>query len=175
MSAIHVCPLSRLAETLRASGAASVVGLLGRADSRPALPDPVSRRLALDLSDITVPVAGHVLATRAHVDSLLRFVLDWDRGAPLLIHCYAGVSRSTAAAFAALCALDPATPETTHAATLRAASPTATPNALIVALADDVLGRAGRMNAAIGSIGRGVACFEGNVFHLPVRRARGAG
>ena len=80
---------------------------------------------------------------------LLEFVGGWDRAAPLLIHCFAGVSRSTAAAFISACALAPQRDEGEIALALRAASPTATPNARLVALADAALGRAGRMTRAI--------------------------
>ena len=51
---------------------------------------------------------------------------------------------------------------------LRAASPTATPNARLVALADAKLGRAGRMIGAIEAIGRGEECFEGAPFALEI-------
>jgi predicted protein tyrosine phosphatase len=49
---------------------------------------------------------------------------------------------------------------------LRRASATATPNARIVALGDRMLGRNGRMVAAIDSIGRGAFAFEGDPFRL---------
>ena len=67
---------------------------------------------------------------------------------------------------AAFCALNPAIPEEDVALRLRAASPTATPNPRVVALADKALRRGGRMVAAIERIGRGEDCFEGNVFRL---------
>jgi predicted protein tyrosine phosphatase len=51
---------------------------------------------------------------------------------------------------------------------LRSASPTATPNARIVSLADRLLGRDGRMVAAIETIGRGVLATEGTPFRLDV-------
>jgi predicted protein tyrosine phosphatase len=49
---------------------------------------------------------------------------------------------------------------------LRAASPTATPNIRIVSLADRLLGRDGRMIAAIEAIGRGVTATEAEPFRL---------
>ncbi len=49
---------------------------------------------------------------------------------------------------------------------MRAASPTATPNGRLVALADMALGRKGRMTGAIAAIGRGEECFEGTPFTL---------
>ena len=167
MAAIHVCPLSRLAETLATSGAGTVVSLLtGMSRALPAMAD--RRHLVLDVADITVARAGHVLPDEAHVAALLDLVKSWDRSAPLLIHCFAGVSRSPAVAFAAACALRPGTDEATIAHELRAASPSATPNPRLVALADTALGRGGRMIAAIAAIGRGQECFEGEVFRLEV-------
>lgn len=165
---IAVCPLSRLPETLARSGAGSVVSLLAR-DQRASLPGLAGlRHLALDVSDITAPLAGHRLASADHLGALLSFVRDWDRARPLLIHCYAGVSRSTAACYAAVCALDDDADEGSLARRLRAASPNATPNPRIVALADAALGRGGRMVDAVGAIGRGRDCYEGDVFTLAV-------
>ena len=163
---IVVCPLSRLAATLDESRAGSVVTLLahGFAASLPVL-EPV-RHLTIDISDISVPQDGHVLPAETHVERLLGFVTAWDRRSPLLIHCYAGVSRSTAAAYAAFCALNPDLGEEEVAFRLRAASATATPNPRLVALADTALGRCGRMIAAIQRIGRGEDCYEGAVFRL---------
>lgn len=170
MAQIWVCPLSRLDATLRRTGAGHLVTLLARSvPLPPALPLP--RHLWLDLNDIAEPLDGHVLPGAAHVAALFDFAAAWDRRAPLLIHCYAGVSRSTAAAYALACALQPRADECALAAALRGASPSATPNARIVALADHHLGRAGRMIGAIRSLGRGADCFEGNVFALPIGSA----
>jgi predicted protein tyrosine phosphatase len=91
--------------------------------------------------------------TGAHVRAILDFARNWDRRAPLLIHSYAGISRSPAAAFMTACALDPATEERAIAEALRAATPTASPNLLMDRHTDALLGRAGRMEAAIQVIG----------------------
>jgi predicted protein tyrosine phosphatase len=101
------------------------------------------------------------------VDDLIRFALDWDRRAPLLIHCWAGISRSTAAAFISLCALNPGADEYALAQKLRHASPTAYPNRRLVALADRALARSGRMSHAVEQIGRGRLADEADVFALP--------
>ena len=77
-----------------------------------------------------------------------------------------GISRSTASAYATVCALNPRRDEATIAQALRRASPTATPNALIVSLADRLLGREGRMIAAIETIGRGDLTAEAAPFRL---------
>ena len=96
---------------------------------------------------------------------------DWDRKAPLLIHCWAGISRSTAAAFITLCALNPEADEFGLARALRRASATAYPNRRLVALGDEVLSRSGRMIAAVEDIGRGEFAEQGQVFSLSARAA----
>jgi predicted protein tyrosine phosphatase len=122
--------------------------------------------LILGMDDITGPLEGYIAPADEHVTRLLDFVRGWDRAAPLVIHCYAGISRSTAGAYVAACALNPHRDEATIARTLRRASPTATPNFRIVALADRALSRGGRMTTAIEEIGRGVMAFEGDPFRL---------
>ena len=67
----------------------------------------------------------------------------------MVVHCWAGISRSTAAAYTALCAINPEVSEELIAVRLRDASPTAYPNRLIIQLADAALGRNGRMVRAI--------------------------
>ena len=67
----------------------------------------------------------------------------------MVVHCYAGISRSTASAFAAACLLNPHRDEGSIARQIRAASPIASPNRLIVSLADKALGRDGRMLRAL--------------------------
>jgi predicted protein tyrosine phosphatase len=76
------------------------------------------------------------------------------------------ISRSTAAAFISACALSPKSDETEIALRLRAASRTASPNPRLVALADDFLGRRGRMKAAIAKIGAGDFTEEAVPFRL---------
>jgi predicted protein tyrosine phosphatase len=83
-----------------------------------------------------------------------------------VVHCWAGISRSTAAAFVVACTLNPERDERDIAWAIRRASPTATPNIRIVALADEMLEREGRMVAAIEAIGRGHVAGEGVPFRL---------
>ena len=85
-----------------------------------------------------------------------------------MIHCWAGISRSTAGGYIAACALMPHLDEAFLARELRQRSPSATPNGRLVALADGILGREGRMIAAIKAIGRGRDAFEGAPFVLPL-------
>jgi len=166
---IHVCSLARLHETVADSGARHVVSLLDEAFiiERPRNVAP-QNHLRLRVHDISVPLDGYVLPEEEHVADLLEFVRGWDRRAPLVVHCFAGISRSTASAFASACALAPHRDEASIAQALRRASPTATPNIRIVSLADRLLGRNGRMIAAVETIGRGTMAAEGVPFRLEV-------
>ena len=95
---------------------------------------------------------------------MLNFVRGWDRSAPMVVHCYAGISRSTASAFAAACMLNPHRDEIEIARQIRARSPIASPNRLIVSLADKALGREGRMLRALDEMGPGSMTVEGRPF-----------
>lgn len=167
MPTLHVCPLSRLHDTIAAISPSHVVSLMGVGATvkRPASIAP-ERHLFIGVSDIVEPMEGHVLAGPEHMERLLAFIRSWDRENPLLFHCWAGISRSTAAAYIAACALAPERDETELALTLRQAAPSATPNARFVALADDLLGRKGRMVEAVRAIGRGMEAMEGMPFML---------
>lgn len=164
---IHVCSLARLPEMVVRTRAHHVVSLLSDEAglTRPASIAP-ENHLWLQLHDISEPQEGFVMPQPKHVEELIAFVQRWPREAPLVIHCYAGVSRSTAAAFVAVCALNPAGDERSIAKALRNASPTATPNIRIVTIADQLLGRQGRMVKAVKSIGSGIVLSEALPFRL---------
>jgi predicted protein tyrosine phosphatase len=172
MPTLHVCSLARLHETVLETRASHVVTLIssGSLVERPASIQ-AERHLFLTMSDIVEPLEGQILPAEEHIDTLLSFVRAWDRASPLVFHCWAGVSRSTAAAYISACSLAPDRDEAEIARALRLASPTATPNPRLVALADQMLARDGRMVAAVQSIGRGAECFEGTPFKLAIERA----
>jgi predicted protein tyrosine phosphatase len=84
----------------------------------------------------------------------------------MVVHCFAGISRSTAGAYVAACALNPGRDEMAIAWEVRRASRTAYPNPRIVSIADRLLGRDGRMVRAIETIGPGDLATEGEPFRL---------
>jgi predicted protein tyrosine phosphatase len=167
---IHVCSLARLHDTVHQTGALHIVTMLKDTD-RVERPDHIleSNHLILGMDDITSEMDGYVTPCEEHVGRLLSFVRGWDRAKPLVMHCYAGISRSTAGAYVAACALNAERSELTIARELRGASTTATPNARLVSLADRMLGRDGRMVAAIESIGRGIVAYEAEPFRLDLQ------
>jgi predicted protein tyrosine phosphatase len=169
MPSIHVCSLARLGQTVEATGARHILTLInaGTPVDRPASV-LAENHVFLGFNDIVEPVDGMTLPGEAHVARVLDYIFAWDRADPVIVHCFAGVSRSTAGAFAALCALRPDLDERLIARRIRARSPEATPNSRFVALADAQLRRNGRMVAAVAEIGRGVTAYEGTVFGLSV-------
>lgn len=167
---IHVCSLARLYTTVQETRARHIVTLLRLVD-RVQRPSHIleENHLVLAVDDITAPQDGYTVPAEEHVARLIKFVRRWDRAAPMVVHCFAGISRSTAAAFTAACVLTPERDEAQIARAIRAASPTAQPNGQIVSIADRLLNREGRMVRAVESIGPGEAATEGYPFRLDLK------
>ena len=153
--------------TVDETGARHIVTLLRLTDQveRPRQVAP-ENHLVLAVDDIAIPMDGYTVPAEEHVERLIEFVGKWDRAAPMVVHCYAGISRSTAGAYVAAFALNPARDELAIAWDIRSASRTAQPNARIVTIADRLLKRQGRMVRAIETIGPGDLATEGHPFHL---------
>jgi predicted protein tyrosine phosphatase len=164
---LHVCSLAALSDTVRTTGASHVLTVMANVDQvqRPVSVLPANH-LKVSMDDITEHIDGFTAPCEAHVEKVLAFVRGWDRAAPMVVHCYAGISRSTASAFAAACALNPHRDEIAIARQIRAASPIAQPNRLIVSLADRALGRDGRMVRALDEMGPGSMTVEGRPFQV---------
>ena len=144
---IHVCSLARLYATVDETGARHIVTLLRLTDRverprayRAGEPSGAQRRRHLHADRRLYRCPATSMSQR-----LIDFVGAWDRAAPMVVHCFAGISRSTAGAYVAACALNPARDEREIAWAIRRASRTAQPNARIVSIADRLLRRDGRM------------------------------
>ncbi len=126
------------------------------------------RRLHLAFHDVMEDRPDFIAPNHETVLAILDFGRHWMHDVPMLIHCWAGISRSSAAAYMLACDDNPGL-ESDIADELRRRAPFATPNRLMVALADDMLGRQGRMVDAIDRIGRGADAFEGTPYQLPLK------
>jgi predicted protein tyrosine phosphatase len=164
---IHVCSLAALPDTVKATGASHVLTVMANV-AQVQRPESVleANHLRVQMDDITEHMDGFLAPSDSHIEQVLNFVRGWDRNAPLVIHCYAGISRSTASAFAAACLLNPHRDEISIARQIRASSPIASPNRLIVSLADRALGREGRMLRALDEMGPGSMLVEGRPFRI---------
>lgn len=170
MSHLHICSLSNLTQTIETTGARHVVSLINAGMDVPyPLSVPHEQRLFLGFNDIVSETPGFKAPEKIHAQKLIDFVRNWDREAPLVIHCWMGISRSTAGGYISQCALMEDADERELAQALREASPSATPNIRLVQFADELLGREGRMISAIEEIGMGEQAYEGVPFSLPIR------
>jgi predicted protein tyrosine phosphatase len=112
-------------------------------------------RTTLRFHDIIDPQDGRILPALQHVQAILGFGSDLlassvDRqDGHLLVHCHMGVSRSTAAMLSLLAQIHPGEDEDRLFARLREIRPQAWPNSLMITYADDLLGREGRLVAAL--------------------------
>ena len=151
---VHVASLFAVHDVLLATRASFLVSII---DEPRLVPTPhwiePHNHLRIACEDVVDAARALQPPVARQIEALIGYVSGWGRRGPLVIHCRAGVSRSTAAAFVTLCTVNPAIDEASHARSLMNASPTAAPNRLIVTLADTLLGRDGRMTAAL-------ACFE---------------
>ena len=163
---IIVCPLNKAQLLVAEHRVSHVVSLLGPETPHRDFGLAPDQHLKLSFHDIIQHADGFSPPRAADAERLVEFLGGWDRQAPMLIHCWAGISRSTAAAYTAMCLLKPNANEEELAWQLREASPSATPNRLIVSFTDQLLGREGRMVRAIEMIGRGEEAFEGTPFFL---------
>lgn len=158
---IWIAPQSRLAEAMAQSGLACVLGMTS--DEAPDLGSiRYHARQHLRFNDISSARDGLVHPSDDHVRQIIAFGRQAG-SRPVIAHCYAGISRSTAAAYIIAC--DRAGPgrEEALAERLRARSPSATPNPLLIEIADRQLQRGGAMVSAIRAIGRGADAYEGGI------------
>jgi len=169
MPRILVTPLSAVTDTIRRHRPSHLVTLLSP-EHIIDTPDGFrrDRHLRIGINDIVDVSAGDAPPERGHVEALLAFTRSWPAQDPILVHCWAGISRSMAATYIILC--DRLGPGSEHEAAqaIRSRARHAHPNALLVRHADEILGRDGRMIQAIRSIGAGAMVAEGDVVEFPL-------
>jgi len=165
---IHVTSLSGLADLAASLGPVDLLTLLSPS-AEPRDWDGLARghHLQLAFHDIVVPTPGLIAPDGDTMQAILDFGREGGAERPMLIHCWAGISRSSAAAYVIACERNPGF-ENEIADELRQRSPLVTPNSLMVQISDELLGRNGAMTAAITRIGRGADAFEGAPYQLPL-------
>lgn len=149
---IWISSLAKVHTVAQNTGPSKIVSLLGPGTRFPEFRDyGPDRHLTVELDDDREVIAGRLTPTEAHVAGLIEFLGGWNPETPLLVHCWAGMSRSTASALIAACLHNPEADEAEIAHEI-AKSPTAFPNTRIVAFADEMMGREGRMVRAAEEI-----------------------
>jgi len=131
--------------------------------------DP-DRHYHLNFDDIVESVAGYVEPSEAHVRSIIDLgagLADTER---ILVHCHAGISRSSAAALILLAIRNPGH-ERDIASLLRAEGPWFVPNRLMIEIADRLLGRGAVLSAALTSMGPATMAGNARPVALPLKWA----
>jgi predicted protein tyrosine phosphatase len=147
----------------------------------PEWPDPPEfedyaphRRIALRFHDIIEPTPGRYAPTRADVARLLVFGRELIRAdtCHLLVHCHAGVSRSTAATALILAQAHPERPAREVLDVVSRIRPRAWPNLRILEYGDELLGRSGEFAAAVGTVYRRVLDREPHLQEAMIENGR---
>jgi predicted protein tyrosine phosphatase len=163
---LTICGLEELAGHCEARGVTHVLSILD-----PGFPEPdsirhfdIGRRLRLHFHDVIEALPGWIAPERWDVELLLAFgrtlgdpALVTRMEAPgthLLIHCHAGLSRSTASAILLLAQREPARAARDIVGQVIRLRPQAWPNLRMVEMGDALLGRGGEIVAAVGALYR---------------------
>lgn len=173
---VTICGIPELDEHC-AAGVTHVLSILD-----PDWPDPEAfarfaphRRLSLRFHDIIDSEPRHLAPSRDDVARLLSFgrELHTPEGSHLLVHCHAGVSRSTAAATLILAQADPGRPAREVLDAVAQMRPRAWPNLRILEFGDALLGRNGEIVAAAAAVYRRVLDHEPAFQEVMIDAGRG--
>jgi predicted protein tyrosine phosphatase len=152
---LSICGLTELG-AFRDAAVTHVLSILD-----PGFPEPADfaeygphKRLTLRFDDVIEPGPGLIPPEPHHVEALLEFgkglaaAIDDPLG-HLLVHCHAGISRSTASMTILLAEARPETDEDQIFEHIREIRPQAWPNSRMIGVADALLNREGRLVAAL--------------------------
>lgn len=163
---LHVGPLNAVGLMVRQCRASHLLTCLHDDLVQTPITIERARHLRLVMHDIAEAIPDHTPPDARHIVRIIDFAHDWGGHSAMVVHCFAGISRSTAAAFISLCAINPDTSEELIAQRLREASLTASPNRLMVRLADEALARRGRMIKAVERMGPAQPAYQATPFSL---------
>ena len=96
-------------------------------------------QLVLCFDDISLPVDDYILPQKKHIERALEFAESLGNGS-LIIHCVAGISRSSGIALAIIANSLGIGKEEESIKELQILNPYCLPNKLVVKLADEILG-----------------------------------
>jgi predicted protein tyrosine phosphatase len=165
MPRLLISSYAAIADTIRRHKPSHMLTLMDdHVETPPVIPP--ERHFRIRVNDIVEPAEGAIAPSAGHIEDVLTFARGWTREAPFLVHCWAGISRSTAAAYILLCDIRGPGHEATIARELRALAPHAQPNRLMIRHADQILGREGRMIAAVEAMGDARIVWDADVVEI---------
>ena len=151
---IDIVPRIRACELLMSETDGAEIGCVvsigDPGQDRPFGMDRITQRLRLEFHDVLESSAEDTAPCSADVERIVRFAeRTADTPRRVLVHCEAGISRSTAAALILYAVWLGPGEEENAAARVFASVPWAHPNRTMVRLADDLLQRGGALVAAL--------------------------
>ena len=148
---ISICGLTEL-PLFQDGGVSHVISILDPQTPEPEVfaAFPTHYRETYRFDDAIAPAAGLTLPEVTHIEAILRFgdALAGDVVEHLLVHCHAGVSRSTATVAILQAQANPGREEEIFAA-IREVRPRSWPNSRMIAIADELLGLEGALSQAM--------------------------
>jgi predicted protein tyrosine phosphatase len=165
MPRLLISSYAAVADTIRRHKPSHMLTLMDEHVETPPAIQP-ERHHRIRVNDIVEPAEGAIAPAADHIEGLLSFAKTWTREAPFLVHCWAGISRSTAAAYILLCDIRGPGHEAAIAQELRAQAPHAQPNRLMIRHADRILDREGRMIAAVEAMGEARVIWDAEVVEM---------
>jgi predicted protein tyrosine phosphatase len=181
---LTICGLDELAGHC-VPGVTHVLSILdpGSPEPEPIRNFDLNRRLKLNFHDVIEPVAGWIAPERCDVELLLAFGRNLDEvigdagtqasDAHLLVHCHAGLSRSTASAILLLSQHEPQRAAHDVVGQVIRLRPRAWPNLRIIEIGDQLLGRDGEIIASVGMLYRLALDREPGLAEAMVSAGRG--
>jgi predicted protein tyrosine phosphatase len=162
----RACDLASLAAKLRPQHILSI------AEPGYRNPTPVGidsdRHHHLHFDDIVEAMPGYLAPSEQHVARIIDLAAKLTETDRILVHCQAGISRSSAAALIILATRNPGQePDVTRR--LREKGPWFVPNRLMVDIADRLIGRGPVLGAALASMGPPTMILNSRPVQLPLR------
>lgn len=153
---LTICGIDEL-PTHRRQGVSHILSVLDPEREDPTIFADFSphERTILRFHDVIDDKEGRPMPVKADVEAILAFGETLREGhedrrdGHLLVHCHMGVSRSTAAMITLMAQCEPDRDEDSIFTTIREMRPIAWPNSVMIAIADELLGREGRLSAAL--------------------------
>ena len=171
---LSICGLDELSGFLRLD----VTHVISILDPDYPAPDGLAKiasedRIIFHFDDATVPGAGRIHPASSDIEKLV----DWSRSLSdsrvkhLLVHCHAGISRSTAAAAIILAEKNPGR-EAEIFEEIDRIRPRNWPNSMMISLADQLLACGGALNVALRSHHARIAARDPDLAEIIRRHGR---
>ncbi|MFQ3361186.1 MAG: tyrosine phosphatase family protein [Alphaproteobacteria bacterium] len=164
---IVISPLSLANKMIDKYNANYIISILSPGESFPIFEGiKDTNHLKLSFNDITSPRKNLIQPSLGHVKNIISFTKKCTKNDTLLIHCYAGISRSTAAALIVYCYYKKDLRADLMATELMSLSPSANPNSLLLKLGDHIIGSSNILSECHKILKKPILTYENKPFTL---------